>query len=186
MKLFSLLLILTILSFFAPLSASSDGPVVKISAAIKSEIDSEWKKIDKGAALLVWQYRTSPPFPAHWPQNDIDYSYVYAAGRDVERMTPDGETASAPWARIEASVSGAGQRLVVLSKKIERIGVQGVRPLRPEEARISGELADAAAIDRAEYKSQKGYYCSWIGNNGLVAKTIIPNHEAFVKWLGCR
>ena len=154
-------------------SEAAGAAGTKISPEIISKIETQWKKVDTGD--ISWRYIISPPFPVNWPEKDQQYFYVYAAGQDIRKMIADGEYTAAPWARIESSSSG--QKLVILSKKLKNIGIQGVRPLTDEESKIAAKQSGGI---------QKDYYCLWIKNNGVIAEKIKPSHESFFRWLECK
>ena len=177
-------LVLILLFLFIPRLSFSDEPVSKISTATQTKIDTEWKKIDQGNKDIIWQYRVSLPFPADWPSKGTDYYYIYANGQDIRHMIADGELIARPWAKIE--VSPTDQKLIILSTKLKKIGIQGVRPLKGEDVRSYRARQKSVKQGDTTYETQKKYYCWWLGNNGVIADIIRPHHEAFFKWLECK
>ncbi len=74
--------------------------------------------------------------------------------------------------------------------RLKPLGIQGVRPLGPDEGVLAGrgqEVADRllAGGEGATDRPVRDFTCNWIGRHGVVAAVITPLHPAFVRWLGC-
>lgn len=175
---------LVVLMFFHQRTVFSAEPVSRINSSVWSKIEDEWKKINSERNDVVWQYRVSLPFPADWPYKGVEFYYVYAAGQDLRNMIADGELIAGPWARIE--ITPNGQNFVVLTKKLKKIGIQGVRPLNSKEVDLNHAQNESPKVGYANYESNKKYYCWWIGANGVIADAVRPYHEAFFKSLECK
>jgi hypothetical protein len=175
--------------------------------SMKPLIDSEWKKlepntslgrrIDEGLPEPYWDYSVSPAFPSVWPPdpNLILVYYVYAHGQSPRSLV-DGIYVAAPWARVEVDVKREmSPKFKLLSNKIKEIGIQGVRPLREEEAAIFEKKESAEAFlgnlttlpDETEKAAAelKKYHCTWAELNGAIVPEIRPLHKEFFKWLHC-
>lgn len=152
-----------------------DGPA-------KGRLEKSWKKVSASGGDMVWSYRISPPFPSTWPARGggVDYYYVYADGHDIRNMIADGAFVAAPWARID--VSGSVQKFVQLSKKLEQLGIQGVRPLERKEIQT---IERAQRRKRTDYAGRRDYYCLWLATHGMIAESIRPDNRAFFTWLAC-
>jgi hypothetical protein len=139
-----------------------------------------------------WEPRTSPGIPVTWPPQEghpeLDY-YISAAGRNPSKLM-DGEWYTGPWGRIHANFKARRFEFVPLGLP-ERLGTQGVRPLREDEVRIfrdSGvqmDLAKALAdgsVPQNLAARIRDYYLLWRHTHG-VARLIRPLHEEFFRWL---
>lgn len=165
-------------------SAAKETPGFVINQEMQAKIEKKWTEVAKGNQDIYWEYVVTPGFPAKWPddKDKTEYYYVYARGRDIKGGLIDAERVSMPWARIE--VSPGAQRFVKMSEGIEKIGVQGVRPLNKDEVKIIDEHKKRRRQGGSLY--QKDYYCFWLSTNGVIAENIRPRHENFFNWLGCR
>lgn len=203
-------IILTRLYLFLMLSGShAIGGEVKLTMTsdFKTLLDAQWKNIEPVIPIrlgedpglgVFWEYRISPPFPSHWPPDGslpLIY-YVYAAGLSPRRLV-DGEYVAAPWGRVEVDPRKAGgPKFRRLSEKLREIGIQGVRPLTPEEVAIFQKEAAAeaylATLTSLTDKNDKDvgvlrqYFCTWCQFNGHIVREIRLAHEQFFLWLGCK
>ena len=183
MKRFVALAVLSVL-LAASAGAFAAELIPTLSAAMQRRIDAAWQGLDRGEGTTVWQQRTSLPFPRAWPRVTTSSFYLYAAGQDLRHLSADGERDAAPWARVD--VAGERQELVPLAKALTPLEIQGVRPLTAKEVALDRAYREAAAHGAATYESQRDYYCAWLGMNGVIAAAIRPQHEAFIRWLGCK
>jgi len=143
----------------------------------------------------LWSKRASisPGIPAVWPpqagHGELDY-YLAASGMNPAKLS-DGERYTAPWGRVSADLATGRFEFVALPWKPEWAGTQGVRPLRPDEARVAEDskvqedlgkaLAQGFLPPELEARAH-AYYGLWRSNHG-VAKLIRPRHEQFFSWL---
>jgi hypothetical protein len=170
--------------------------------ALKPALDTAWAKIGRPTAGpheppgVCWSWRLSPPFPSEWPlgQESRLVFYAYAEGFDINVM--DGVRVAAPWALVEAPVSGGAMLVVTpLADSIRELGIQGVRPLRADEvgsctAGTSDEevFATVQASPEESEKARPGLsarYAFWSKYNGVIAEWIRSRNEAFFAWLRC-
>lgn len=154
-------------------------------------VEESAKDVLKGTS---WRSRITPPFPAAWPPDGsgaVDY-YAYAFAFDPR--IADGERLGAPWARIRVEGRSGEPRLELLARTVQERGIQGVRPLSPNEAAV---MRDAPALEEKLLSllvsrrpfpfaadDVRQYYCLWAGLNA-VAEELRPSHAAFFEWLGC-
>jgi hypothetical protein len=145
-----------------------------------------WKALARSPAPTVfWDHRVAPPLPADWPMTPTStvVRWVYAAGRDSTLR--DGERIAAPWARIDLGPDGA-PKLSTVSKALEVVDTQGVRPLSKVEAEGLKQLVDAeAALRKNDLAAVRAGYCGWISMNGAIARRLEPKHAAFFAALDC-
>ena len=137
-----------------------------------------------------WQMLVSPAFPVDWPKRPDRSAVVrYAFAMRLKSGVADGAELAAPWAMITQDAS-AGTVVERLSRSLQPIGVQGVRPLRSAELALIGreqEVTDRLLEgDRVDDGLIRDFTCGWIGRMGLIAAEITPRHSAFVRWLACR
>jgi hypothetical protein len=149
-----------------------------------------------GPIGTAWSQRLTPPLPIAWPPAGQGQLEVFAyAARPGDRIS-DGEETAAPWARIR--VLAGAPKLDDLGE-LQRIGIQGVRPLSADEIAIvrSGDEAAAALAriasartlpnDASEDASLvRRYFCLWRRTNGVIATALAPAHAGFFAWLGCK
>ena len=139
-----------------------------------------------------WSLLVSPAFPESWPprkgsrgQAVVRYAFAY---RPSVRIA-DGVEVGAPWARsVEAADSGVSVEM--LRSRLEPLGIQGMRPMAGDEARLAGRTEEVAALlrtgpDPAREGLMRAFMCNWIGRQGVMAAEIAPHHPAFIRWLAC-
>ena len=146
---------------------------------------------------VVWNYVISPPFPAAWPPDGKGMVYYYAYASGFRMGLVDAEVVAAPWGRLTAdALAGVSPKLEMLGERLTDAGVQGVRPLEPEEisvyktkeaveARILA-LSQSKSIPPADEKLIRLYFCQWRKGNGVIAGQIGKFHPGFFKWLECK
>ena len=109
----------------------------------------------------------------------------------------DAEVIALPWGRvIRDATRKKAVRIEVLNKALKEAGVQGVRPLLPQERAIyqTAKVVEEQLLLLSKTTSAKSdaapavrrYYCRWSMDNGVVAGKIRPLHPEFFNWLGCR
>ncbi len=197
-----LVFIIFVYAFIANLCISSaQGGGRMMASEFRDRLEAEWRKIrntaeETASGPVVWSYRVSPPFPAFWPPNSSRkaYYYIYAAGNYLRGGLSDGDLVAPPWARI--GVSGEASEMELLSDRLRRIGVQGVRPLSGAEADVYAQsdqterylLGLSSQPDDMSPKTQtlKKYYCIWTSHNGIIADALRPRQETFIRWLDCK
>ena len=203
-------IMLSALSLFLMLiggQATGGEARLAMTSNFKTLVDVQWKKIEPAVSIrpgedpalgVFWRYRISPPFPSRWPPDgslQLIY-YAYAAGLSPRRLV-DGEYVAAPWGRVEVDPRGSGEpKFRRLSEKLREIGIQGVRPLTPEEMAIFQKEASAEAYlatvtsltdtNEKDLRMLRDYFCMWCQFNGHIVREIRPAHEKFFRWLGCK
>ncbi len=148
------------------------------------------------SGVVGWQYVISPPFPCQWPPKGQGEICYYAYARGLRFGLTDAEAIAAPWGRVRWDVSGRRPpRMEVLSKGLREAGIQGVRPLLPQEMAIykTAKAVEARLLVIARASTLKGdesaihrYYCRWSKDNGVAADQIRPFHPGFFSWLDCK
>ncbi len=145
-----------------------------------------------GPALppVAWSPAYTPLFPGAWPPaaGMTWVRYAYAHGQDLQLR--DGVRVAGPWAKV---MFGAETTVVALAGRLDVIGTQGVRPLRPEELRLRQSGGDVEAharalksppdLARAEIRQLRAYYRAWLADNGVIADRLRPWHTEFLAWL---
>jgi hypothetical protein len=134
----------------------------------------------------------TPAIPGHWPPQPHERPAALVRYAFAFRLAPhlaDGSEVAAPWARSLEGQDGS-TAVQLLRTELRTLGVQGVRPLRPEESALLGEEAQAAALLRrgeamVHPDLVRSVTCSWAARNGVIAAAIAPLHAAFFRWLAC-
>lgn len=170
--------------------------------SIKPILEENWKELVRIVPPFhppmqteMWNYRITIPFPQSWPprpENALVY-YAFPSGKDFGRLV-DAELVGAPWARITMH-AGLPLQVELVEKKIIKVGIQGVRPLRQEEKEVYdlegtvkayiSELKAPPDESDPGAKQLRRFYCTWISHNGVLAEQILRDHEAFFDWLAC-
>jgi len=163
-------------------------------------VDREWAKIDLEDSTerekVIWSCLTSPPFPLDWPpvpRSRFRY-YVYAVGNDISGNLMDGCHIAAPWALVDLSVQEKiDPGIIVVSNKLEDIGIQGVEPISESEQKVYERANDIQRYlcslqalpeeSSEEIQNLRDYYNNWLKDNGVLATTISPHHKRFFEWL---
>lgn len=152
-----------------------------------------------GVARVSWSYQITHPLPSKWPPTaglELHY-YVYAIGHDISGALADGHYLAAPWAKAVTTPAGdTPVKLEILTANLEKIGLQGVRPLTQEERALYNRWPEDMVLkylagtkkttDSVNPKTAdfKGFFCTLIGHNKIYA-ILKPHHETFFRWLGC-
>jgi hypothetical protein len=169
---------------------------------VDSLVQAEWKKLrDKlpraasPQEFTSWEYQLTPPIPAAWPPDGQGIVYYYAFAYGTRMDLRDAQSFAAPWARITVEGESA-PRLEILEKAIQQVGIQGVRPLREEEARILSQRAVVEGqIHRLTAKTSlagidprplREYFQFWCSTHGVIAEQLRPRHPQFFAWAGCK
>ena len=160
----------------------------------------EWSKVAQPSAPepSFWRFQLTPPLPAIWPAQGSGKICYYAYAQAVDPRLSDGVRVAAPWAKalLDSPFRSEGLRMEILSRQLQVLGIQGVRPLSSQEMEIMKEeyrARDAlllwttapSPVSEQDRKRMKDYYCQWVNSNGLIAANIRPLHEEFFTWLGC-
>jgi hypothetical protein len=130
--------------------------------------------------ILGWGMRLTPVFPEPWPDPTEVVVFAYAAGLAVG--VSDGENVSRPFA-VAHLRAGSRPRVEGLAGALEKLGVQGVRPLRGDEI----ELVRAGAAIQQELADSPGapservivYYRHWLGVSGVIAGGLPESQQRF-------
>jgi hypothetical protein len=145
-----------------------------------------WKAMPTETKPTVfWDYRVAPPLPSEWPMapRSTLVRWVYGAGRDVNLS--DGERIAAPWARLDVGADGA-LTLTTLSKRLDVIGTQGVRPVSKDDAETVRRVHQADdALRKNDLAQVRAGYCLWRSWNGAIAGHLEAKHAAFFAALDC-
>ena len=147
-----------------------------------------WKELPN---QREWQMLVSPAFPRTWPPSPNSPGSVvrYAFATRLKPGMADGAEMAAPWARVTLEATGA-QRVEQLSRRLQPLGIQEVRPLGLAEITLTDRETEAAERllaggTQARSSLVRDVTCGWISRQGVVAATIIPLHPGFVRWLVC-
>ena len=124
--------------------------------------------------------RLTPLFPEPWPAPTEVVVFAYAAGLAVG--VSDGENVSGAFA-VAHLRAGSDPRVESLGGALEKLGIQGVRPLRGEEI----ELVRASAAIQEELAGAPGtlservlaYYRHWLGVAGVIAASLPASQQRF-------
>lgn len=193
-------------SVFASITATaSDSPKAQVEALVRQS----WEAIQKaqpGAEVeppseppkrvVSWNCIITPPFPCKWPPNgegEVCY-YAYATGRRVGLL--DAEVVTAPWGRVLLDATRKKPpKMEILTRELSEAGIQGARPLIPQEVAIyrTAEVIETAIQDLSKTTQPKTagiapikrYYCQWSKDNGVVSDQVRTLHMGFFLWLEC-
>lgn len=170
-------------------------------ATLKPLLDAAWLGVERpdegraGPPAVVWSWRITPPFPAAWPPDGSARAVLYAYAEGFDLGLADAVRVAAPWAIVEAALPPGGNPAVArLPGDWSELGIQGVRPLSPEEmpqrppsegaeAFLARTFSSPAAAQEAR-GGLCGHYGFWARHNGVIARAVRPRHPAFFKWLG--
>ncbi len=162
----------------------------------RKQLDEAWESLQAPAsqpgqefAAVHWSMAITPPLPADMPPRGIVRVYAYATGFDVAGGLVDGVRVAAPWAEVQ-HLFGKPQAIAlrVLRNMIEPIGIQGVRPVGPEELRSSSDQDSwagwlrAGTSGRAAAAAHRAYQ-HWRADNGVIAAALKPELPEFFAWL---
>ncbi|MBP0493917.1 hypothetical protein [Roseomonas indoligenes] len=152
-----------------------------------AEVEAAWAAL--GPSARGWSPLVSPAFPLAWPPDGTAALRRYAFAYRQRPGLADGVEVAAPWAAAETR-PGAPTRIILLAGGLAPLGIQGVRPLRPEEMRLIEREAEVAALlaappDRDGAALIRAFHCNWASRQGVVARTVAPDHPDFIAWLGC-
>jgi hypothetical protein len=179
-----------ILAALLALATAPAGP------ATRSAVEARVADLAGGILQPLASARVAPPVPARWPPQGPTalvfhvYAAVFDPGlRDAERILSSWALATLEPGAAEASVR-------TLRRPTRELGIQGVRPLRPDEqAALSGrdtaetalaQLAREGRADGPEAAEVRRYYCAWLAANGVFAEELRGASPAFFDWLACR
>ena len=147
-----------------------------------------WKELPDQAG---WQMLVSPAFPQSWPPPPNGRRSVvrYAFATRLKPGVADGAEIAAPWARVTVDARGA-QEVERLSRRLQLLGLQGIRPLSTAEIALAGREQDVAERllaggAQATDSLVRDVTCGWISRQGVVAAAITPLHPGFTRWLAC-
>jgi hypothetical protein len=150
------------------------------AAALKALFEPAWAAIRASGPRLGWGMRLTPLFPEPWPDPTEIVVFAYACGLAIG--VSDGENVSGPFA-VAHLRAGSGPRVEGLSGALEKLGVQGIRPLRGDEI----ELMRASAAIQEELAGSPGtlserviaYYRHWLGVSGVIAASLPESQQRF-------
>jgi hypothetical protein len=150
------------------------------AAALKALFEPAWAAVRASGPRLGWSMRLTPVLPEPWPDPTEVVVFAYAAG--IAIGVSDGENVSGPFA-VAHLRAGSEPRVEGLSGALEKIGIQGVRPLRGDEI----ELVRAGAAIQEELAASPGalsenvlaYYRHWLGVCGVIAGSLPEPQQRF-------
>lgn len=198
-----LLLIGLVFQLSVSLAETSSEPSLSSSSAledvpwkeIQHRIEKLFKKLDHGQGM-VWNLALTPPLPNSWPPSSsiVWMRYAYARGQDFPPGNlADGEKISSPFLRIELHPDVKSANLVLLATRLKTVGIQGVRPLEPEEANVFRRQSQIEAIvldsnavfDLKDSKASdvRGFYRFWMLTNGIIVRELRSFHDPFFQWI---
>jgi len=165
------------------------------AAEAGQRLDTLWRSVDTPAPPF-WSSSSTPPFPAQWPPTPTTTWVRYAYAYGLDPQLADGEQIARPWARLELAAGSGRARVVLLSRKLEGIGTQGVAPLDAASLKVL-ETEDAVTArclrldgpppaGRPETTELAAFFRTWLGFNGVIAEAIGPDHAAFLAWVEAR
>lgn len=178
----------------AGLPYRGESVVGLVSASSRSDANpsapfaAPWEQV---AGSAGWHMLVSPAFPEHWPPLGGGALVRYAFAYRLPLHVADGAETAAPWARSVGKPGGA-VRVELLRRRLDPIGIQGVRPMGAGEAELAGRQEEVAVLllsprlDPAAESLVRAFYCNWLGRQGVVAAAIMPRHPEFHRWLSCR
>lgn len=151
--------------------------------ALKALFEPAWKAIRAVKPVgpaLAWGVRLTPVFPEPWPDPTSVVVFAYASGLAIQMS--DGENISRPFA-VAHLRPGSDPVVEPLATALEKLGVQGIRPLRGDER----ELAQAAAAIDEQLASAPSvlseqviaYYRYWVGVSGVIAGGLPESQKRF-------
>ena len=137
----------------------------------------------------------TPWFPTQWPPSSETpwLRYGYARGQEFPPRIADGEQVSKVLLRAELIPYERKVKISWLQEKIEAQGIQGIRPLMPDEAEVLRQdkeikikvlgLQSLPPANDATGTQLKKYYRLWLQTNGVIADQIKGFHPAFFAWV---
>jgi hypothetical protein len=170
------------------MAAGSSGPSaspVLPESAIAAQFRSAFTAL--GPSANDWEIQVSPAMPAHWPGARSLIFYAYAYRQEIHLA--DGVRIAAPWARGEMR-PGQPFNVTLLHGPLMPIGIQGVRPMMPQDGDPAQRQAQVQALLTTPATAQgdrliRAYYCGWRARQGVIAASIEPLHPDFFSWLRC-
>jgi hypothetical protein len=152
---------------------------------LKGLFEPVWKAIRAVRPIgppLGWGVELTPVFPEPWP--DPTGVVVFAYARALAVNASDAEHVSRPFA-VAHLRPGSDPVVESLSTALEKLGVQGVRPLRGDES----DLVRAVAAIEEEVARSPGvlsdrviaYYRFWLGVSGVIAGSLPESQQRFFR-----
>ncbi|UFN50449.1 hypothetical protein LPC08_07480 [Roseomonas sp. OT10] len=161
--------------------------------ALFALLDQAWRSLPPESRGR-WQPLLSPPFPARWPPAGRGAVAYEAYAVRIEPGLVDAVRIARPWARVEAAPGGPPRLLP--SGTPEPLGIQGVRPIRPDDAtappadpRLATLLASLDALPPEGSEAAlvlRRAYCGWRKFNGVIAAVLAEASATFFAWFACR
>ena len=144
-----------------------------------------------GAFPTLWRPAYTPLWPAAWPpQPELTWQrYGFAYGQAPQLL--DGQRVARPWVRLDFEPHAAAPQVVPLASELTELGVQGVRPLPPEAARLLAAGGDVeqrvrgwrAAPPAGAAGPVRAYYRAWLASHGVIGRRLQAAHALFFNWL---
>jgi len=193
-------LIFACLLILAPITAIAETNMTTSNAAtesfpldqIQSRVESSVRALPSDSKM-IWTGMVTPPLPDSWPPTPttVWVRYGYARGQEIPLRIADGEQVSKVLFRIEIVPTDHQGKLNRIGERVESAGIQGVRPLRPDEVGIfknadsvqTAAQALKAMPASAQSTEIKAYYQLWMQTNGVIAGQVEKFHAAFFAWL---
>jgi len=158
----------------------------------RQRLETLWRSLDTSAPPF-WSSATTPPFPGQWPPTPTTTWVRYAYAYGLDPQLADAAKIARPWARLELAAGPDRARVVLLSRKLEGIGTQGVAPLDAASLKVLDtqdvvaarclQLGGTPPAGHAETAELVAFYRTWLRFNGVIAEAIAPSHAAFLGWV---
>ena len=140
--------------------------------------------------LPTWMLRTFVPIPSQWPPKEkslVQYAYAGA----LRLGLCDAEIVGNIFAKAEIHLAEQSFGITLLADSIAEIGIQGVRPLNADEARISAhyetvfnQLEQAVLTSDACIPPETRAYFNLLKNTtGLMYEKIRNRHLQFFEFI---
>lgn len=176
-------------------STPSKVSCADIDKKIQDALKDRWTKLQKPSSF--WGMKISPPIPLLWPSSKGGEVKFIAYAMAFDPSISDGSRIGSPWAVI--TVDPADPSKMDVNQIVERfkdIGIQGVRPLMPEETNIVKKGFDAEdallmaiagkkALSGDSMRDVKAYYCLFKKTNGVIYNELTQYGADFFKSLSC-
>ena len=160
------------------------APVDPLDAAV----EAGWKKMAPPAGERGWVSVTTLVLPARLPINASTPLVVYAYGRRYGGVS-DGEYVARSWGELTIAPGGAIS-LRQLSVTLDKLGIQGFRPMMATSMPTDAERAEAKSwmLSRrggAAPTVVKKIYCGWASGNIVILTALPQTTRNFIATLGC-
>jgi hypothetical protein len=157
--------------------------ILSDAAALRAMFEPVWLAVRASGPdrqSLGWGLRLTPVLPEPWPEPTEVLVFAYAAGLAVG--VSDGETVSNAFA-VAHLRAGLEPHVERLPGTLEKMGIQGIRPLRRDEIDLVGAAAriqeQLAASPGALSRQVIAYYRHWLNVAGVIAARLPESQQRF-------